>query len=321
MHFIGLGRLGESAVQRTGLVDEELEFDLIVSDRWFQEDVKNAKKRGTWSPQDGREAAEKSLEEGNYGFLEEARHESQVLIVAGMGGGVGTGAAPVLAGFARNHGLLTVALVTKPFRFEGKKRTKWAEDAVTELERVTDMIVVVPNDSLFALTDQVVTVEEAFLMATRTMAGITQSVAEIMRYKPPRGSRRRKSPVGRLGLPDLMDAEPLMKDAGHAWAANGYGRGSMAAQDAVAAAVANPLLDPVENAAHAILLLAHGSDVEQDSLVAACQIARNSVDPSLDLLLAQISRDDVPDEVHAALLVIGTKSDPTEQVDSSLMTD
>ena len=122
-------------------------------------------------------------------------------------------------------------------------------------------------------------------------------------------------------MPDLMDAEPLLKDAGPAWAANGYGRGVNGAQDAVAAVVANPLLDPVENATHAILLLAHGSDVEQDSLIAACQIARNSVDPGLDLLLAQVSRDDMEDEVHAGLLVIGTKPDSTGSVDSLAITD
>ena len=320
MQFIGLGRLGESAVNSTGLVDVERDIHPIMRNRWRLEDTEIHKERGAWRPQDGREAAEESLEEGNYDFLEDAT-EGQVLIVAQMGEGVGAGAAPVLAEFAKSQGLLTVALVTKPFRFEGKRRTKWAEDAIAELERVTDMIVVAPNDSLFALTDQLVTVEEAFLMATRTMAGITRCVAEIVRYKPPRGSRRRKSPVGRLGLPDLMDAEPLLKDAGPAWAANGYGRGVNGAQDAVAAVVANPLLDPVDNATRAILLLAHGSDVEQDSLIAACQIVRNSVDPGIDLLLAQTSRGDMEDEVHAGLLVIGTKPDSTGQVDSSEMTD
>ena len=318
MHFIGLGRLGESAVNSTGLVKRD-DVHPIMRNRWHLEDTEIHKERAAWRPQDGREAAEESLEEGNYYFLEDAS-EGQVVIVAQMGEGVGA-AAPVLAEFAKSHGLLTVALVTKPFRFEGKRRTKWAEDAIAELERVTDMIVVAPNDSLFALTDQLVTVEEAFLMATRTMAGITQSVAAIMRYKPPRGSRRRKSPVGRLGLPDLMDAEPLLKDAGPAWAANGYGRGVNGAQDAVAAVAANPLLYPVENATRAILLLAHGSDVEQDSLIAACQIARNSVNPSLDLLLAQVSRDGMEDEVHAGLLVIGTRPDSTGQIDSSAITD
>lgn len=349
MHIIGIGRLGANvAASIDESVDAEctcVDFysrgithtfgDLGIADpEWHRERSRQQDRAlplraasGDFdSPGRRRLDAENLRDKGQFDFLNPPTEflsgrieieQDELVVVAGMGGCVGSGVAPVVAGYAKDsREMLTVAVVTKPFQFEGKRRKKQAEEGIAELEQAADAVVAIENEYLFKMTDRLVTIEEAFFLAHQMLGGVTQSVAEIMNYKPPRGAKRRKSPIKRpYGLPELLDAHALMRGAGAARAAIGYGRGETAAQDAAAALVASPLLDPVQDIGQLALGLTYGSEVEQDDLIAASQIVRNSVDSCLDILIAPIPRATMgADEVRAGLLVIGDKPDSSEQL-------
>src|SRR3954453_2237657 len=179
-------------------------------------------------PDVGRAVAEESLGE----VLEHLADSDMVFVAAGLGGGTGTGAAPVIARAAREQGVLTVGVVTKPFRFEGAHRMRLAEAGLAELRACVDTLIVVPNQNLFRLASEKTTLADAFLMADEVLHTGVRGVTDLMVVP------------GLVNL-DFADVRTVMAEMGEAMMGTGEGEGERRAVDAAEAAISNPLLDDV----------------------------------------------------------------------------
>jgi len=174
----------------------------------------------------GMKAAEESRDE----IKELVQGADMVFVTAGMGGGTGTGAAPVVAAIAKESGALTIAVVTKPFSFEGTHRMQVAQEGISRLLGKVDTLIIIPNDRLLDLCDPKTGVDAAFKMADDVLRHGVQAIAEVITVP------------GMINL-DFADVKAVMKDAGPAWMSIGRGAGKNRAQDAARAALASPLLD------------------------------------------------------------------------------
>ena len=184
----------------------------------------------------GQKAAEESRDE----IRELVSGSDMVFITGGMGGGTGTGAAPVVAEIARESGALTIAVVTKPFTFEGAHRTEVAKDGICRLLGKVDTLIIIPNDRLLDLCDQKVGVDNAFKMADDVLRHGVQAISEVITVP------------GMINL-DFADVKAVMKDAGPAWMSIGHGTGKNRACDAAKEALASPLLDVSIEGSKAVL--------------------------------------------------------------------
>ncbi|MFB3134380.1 MAG: cell division protein FtsZ, partial [Rhodospirillales bacterium] len=177
-------------------------------------------------PDIGRAAAEESMEE----IIERLKDSNMVFIAAGMGGGTGTGAAPVIARAAREHGILTVGVVTKPFHFEGVHRMKVAEAGIEDLEQFVDTLIIIPNQNLFRIANEKTTFADAFSMADEVLYSGVRGVTDLI-VMP-----------GLINL-DFADIRSVMSEMGKAMMGTGEAEGERRALDAAEAAISNPLLD------------------------------------------------------------------------------
>ena len=238
------------------------------------------------NPELGRDSAEESREE----LYEAVRGSDMVFISAGMGGGTGTGSAPVVAEIAKETGALTIAVVTKPFSFEGRKRVKQAEDGIAALREKVDTLIVIPNDRLLSISDEKMTAESAFKMADDVLRQGVQSIAELVTVP------------GEINL-DFADIKAIMSGAGPAWMAIGTGRGDDRAVEAARAAINSPMLDvSIEGARRVLFNITGGSDLTLQEVQEAADVISKAVDPEANIIFGMVTDLKMDDEVRVTII-------------------
>ena len=239
------------------------------------------------NPVVGREAAEESRSQ----LGELVSDCDMVFIAAGMGGGTGTGAAPVLAGLAKERGTLTIAVVTIPFGFEGSQRARQAKEGISRLSEVADTLIVIPNDRLLLLADREMMADDAFKLADEVLQEGVLSIAELV------------NTAGEINL-DFADVQAVMSGAGPAWIGIGTGRGEGRALNAARAAIASPLLDmPIEGARRVLLNITGGMDLAMREVRQAADYVSDRVDPQANILFGMVTNREAEDEVRVTVVV------------------
>jgi cell division protein FtsZ len=216
-----------------------------------------------------------------------------VFVTAGMGGGTGTGAAPIVAEIARQSGALTIGVVTKPFSFEGTHRSKVAEEGINTLLGQVDTLVIIPNDRLLLQCDQKTSVDSAFKMADDVLTRGVQAISEVITVP------------GLINL-DFADVKAIMKDAGPAWMSVGTGSGAHRAVDAAKTALSSPLLDvAIEGAKGVLFNVVGGSSLTLFEVNEAAGVIKQAVDPEANIIFG-VAYDPMMDkEVRITLIATG----------------
>jgi len=246
-------------------------------------------------PERGRQAAEESRDE----LKEAVKDADMVFITAGMGGGTGTGAAPVLAQVAKDAGALTVAVVTRPFSFEGAKRKGFADQGVAALQQEVDTLIVIPNDRLLALADEKTTVVESFLMADDVLRQGIQGVSELITLP------------GDINL-DFADIRRTMAEAGPALMAIGRASGENRTVQAAQAAVSSPLLDvSIHGASRVLFNITSSGDLGLHELNMAAQVIAEVVDPEAEIIFGTATDPTLGEEVKLTLIAVGFAAQDT----------
>ena len=237
----------------------------------------------------GQRAAEENRDE----LKELVSGADMVFITSGMGGGTGTGAAPVVAEIAKQSGALTIAVVTKPFSFEGVHRTQVANEGITRLLGKVDTLIIIPNDRLLALCDQKTGVDSAFKLADDVLRHGVQAIAEVI------------TTPGLINL-DFADVKAIMKDAGPAWMSMGRGSGQNRAIDAAKEALASPLLDVSINGSKAVLFnVVGGSSLTLFEVNEAADVIRQAVDPEANIIFGVAHDPSMENDVRITLVATG----------------
>lgn len=240
-------------------------------------------------PEKGRAAAEESRDE----LKDALRGAEMVFVTAGMGGGTGTGAAPMVAQVARDAGALTVAVVTKPFGFEGARRRQQADAGAAALQDEVDTLIVIPNDRLLAVCDQNVTTKEAFLLADDVLRQGIQGISEII------------TTPGEINL-DFADVRGIMSSAGQALMAIGRSKGENRAVEAAQAAINSPLLDiNIHGATGVLFNVASAGEMRLHELNMAAQVIAEVVDPQAEIIFGTSVDPDLGDDVKVTLIAVG----------------
>jgi len=246
-------------------------------------------------PAIGKRAAEETQSE----IQDAVRSSDMVFIAGGMGGGTCTGAAPIIAKIAKESGALTVAVVTKPFSFEGQQRMRLAEQGLEELRKEVDALIIIPNDRLLAVVDQNTTVRSAFAMCDEVLRQAVEGVSDLI-ITP-----------GNINL-DFADIKAIMEDAGSALMGVGLGAGDKRAEEAARAAINSPLLDISITGAKGVLLsIAGGEDLGLLEVQAAASIVTESIDKNAKVIFGT-SRDDrlKKGEVRVTVIATGFPEEP-----------
>jgi len=240
----------------------------------------------------GQKAAEESRDE----LKELIAGADMVFITCGMGGGTGTGAAPVVAEVSKQTGALTIAVVTKPFTFEGVHRNEVANDGIVRLLGKVDTLIIIPNDRLLDLCDEKTGVDNAFKMADDVLRHGVQAIAEVITVP------------GLINL-DFADVRAVMKDAGPAWMSIGIGSGKNRAADAAKEALASPLLDvSVEGAKGVLFNVAGGPGLSLFEVNEAAEVIRQAVDPAANIIFGVVQDPSMKDEIRITLIATGFAS-------------
>ena len=244
-------------------------------------------------PEIGRAAAEESMED----LMAELADCNMVFITAGMGGGTGTGAAPVIARAARERGILTVGVITKPFEFEGQRRMKQAEDGIEELQAYVDTLIVIPNQNLFRLANERTTFADAFHMADAVLHQGVCGVTDLM-IKP-----------GQINL-DFADIRAVMGEMGKAMMGTGEASGDSRATQAAEAAINNPLLDDTTmKGANAVLInITGGLDMTLFEVDEAANRIRKEVDPDATIIFGSAFDDKLDGVMRVSVVATGISS-------------
>ena len=241
------------------------------------------------NPEIGQKAAEESKEEIE-SVLEGA---DMVFITAGMGGGTGTGAAPIVAEIAKSMGILTVGVVTKPFNFEGKARMRNAEIGIENLKGKVDSLVTIPNERLLLIVDKKTTFKEAFKKADEVLHQGVQGITALITEN------------GLINL-DFNDVRAVMLNRGIAHMGVGYGKGDNKATDAVKSAISSPLLETSINGATGILLnVTGGEDLSLLEINEAAEVIKEAADPDANIIFGAVIDPELNDEVKITVLATG----------------
>ena len=241
------------------------------------------------------EIGEKSAEESKNSISEVLEGTDMVFITAGMGGGTGTGAAPIIAQLAHDKGILTVGVVTKPFRFEGANRMRQAEMGIKNLEGKVDSLIIIPNDRLKFVTDQKITFANAFGIADDVLKQAVKSISELVGYS--------ENVIINL---DFADVTAIMKDAGHAHMGVGAATGRDKAEQAAMAAVSSPLLETSINGATGVLINVTGSsELGLDDVETAANIVMEAVNPEANIIFGAAFDDSFDDEMRVTVIATG----------------
>ncbi len=237
----------------------------------------------------GQKAAEECRDE----IREVVNGAEMVFITAGMGGGTGTGSASVVAEVARQTGALTIAVVTKPFAFEGTHRMKVAEEGIKALMPLVDTLIIIPNDRLFTLCDQKTGVDAAFRLADEVLCHGVQAIAQVITVP------------GMINL-DFADVRSIMKDAGPAWMSIGKGSGQNRAVDAAKAALASPLLDVSVSGAKGVLFNVTGGDnLSLFEVNEAAEIIKQAVDSEANIIFGVVRDSRMDKDIKITLIATG----------------
>ncbi len=240
-------------------------------------------------PSRGLRAAEESRDE----LLEALRGCEMVFVTAGMGGGTGTGASPLVAEVAKEAGALTIGVVTKPFSFEGAKRRIQAEEGIQRLQDKVDTLIIIPNDRLLTICDEKATVEEAFRTADDILLQGIRGISEIITLP------------GEINL-DFADVRKIMSEAGPALMAIGRATGSNRAVEAAHMAISSPLLEVSIDGARGVLFnITGGKNLGLHEINAAAQVIYDVVDPAAEIIFGTAIDPRLGDEVQITLIATG----------------
>ncbi|WP_425372532.1 cell division protein FtsZ [Gemmiger formicilis] len=298
---IGVGGGGGNAVNR--MVESGLsgvEFVAMNTDQQallnskatqkVQLGAKLTKGRGAGAdPEIGQRAAEESKDE----ITNALKGAQMVFITAGMGGGTGTGAAPILADLSKEMDILTVGVVTKPFSFEGRRRMQQAELGIENLRTKVDSLVIIPNDRLKFVTEQKITLANAFEVADDVLRQAVQSISDLIKN------------TGFINL-DFADVSAVMKDAGMAHMGVGRASGKNKAEEAARRAVSSPLLETSINGARGVLVNVTGStDVGLEEVEIAANLVQEAADPNALIIFGATFDENMEDEICVTVIATG----------------
>ena len=313
MKVVGVGGGGNNAVNR--MIDDGLagvQFIAINTDKQvlfgdsgskaglkIQIGEKLTKGLGAGAkPEIGQKAAEESREE----IKQAIQDANMVFVTAGMGGGTGTGAAPVVASIAKEMGILTVGVVTKPFRFEGKKRMQQAEVGVDGLKDNVDALVVIPNDKLLEICDKKTTMQEAFKMADDILSQGVKGISDLI-----------TSP-GYINL-DFADIQSVMRNTGVCHMGIGRGVGENRAEEAVKMAINSPLLETtIDGATKVVLNISGSSDLGLMEIEQASELVHQLVSDDADIIFGTSIDPTLGDEVVITIVATGFEGSKKEEV-------
>jgi len=240
----------------------------------------------------GQKAAEESSDE----LKQIVTGADMVFITSGMGGGTGTGAAPIIAEIAKQGGALTIAVVTKPFTFEGSNRRQVAEQGIVRLLGKVDTLIIIPNDRLLDLCDQKTPVDNAFKLADDVLYHGVQAIAEVITVP------------GMINL-DFADVKAVMKEAGPAWMSIGTGTGKDRAVNAAKEALASPLLDvSIEGSKGVLFNVVGGSSLTLFEVNEAAEIIKQAVDPDANIIFGVAHDPTMDNEIRITLIATGFTS-------------
>lgn len=298
IRVVGVGGAGCNAVDR--MIDggvQGIEFISVNTDHQslarskanetIQIGVKITRGLGAGAnPEIGQKSAEENAEE----ISKMIEGTDMLFITAGMGGGTGTGAAPVVASIARRLGILTVAVVTTPFRFEGSRRRQNAERGIRELQQFVDSLIVVPNDKLLEIASDDTSIDEAFGLADRVLQYGVSSISDLVAVP------------GLINL-DLADVRRVMTDAGLCHMGIGRGAGESRAATAVKQAMNSPLLETTIDGAHSIIInFTGGHDMKLREINEAASQVREAVSPEADIIFGAVIDENMKDDVIITII-------------------
>ena len=309
MKVVGVGGAGGNAVNR--MIDEDLEGVEFISMNTDAQALRGSRAqvsmqigkkltRGLGAgarPEIGRQAIAESEEEVRRA-LEGA---DLVFIAAGMGGGTGTGAAPLVAEIAREMGALTVAIVTRPFAFEGKKRAKQAEQGLAEMRRTVDTMIVVPNDRILAVVPKSTTFKDALKKADEVLLHATQGISDLIRVS------------GEVNV-DFADVRTIMACRGPALMGSGFGEGDNRAVEAAQEAISSPLLDDVSiRGARGVLLnITGGMDLAIDEVTQISTIIQEEAGEEAEIIFGAVHDPELEGRVRVTVIATGFESGESE---------
>ena len=246
------------------------------------------------NPEIGRKAAEESKEQ----IAAALAGTNMVFITAGMGGGTGTGAAPVVAQIAREMGILTVGVVTRPFAFEGKKRLEQALAGIDELNKNVDSLVIIPNERLKYVSEQKITFKNAFEIADGVLRQAVENISELITVP------------GFINL-DFADVTSVMKDAGYAHIGTGRAAGKDKAAEAARMAISSPLLETSIDMAHGVIVSVIGSDdIGLDEVETAATMVQQAAHPDAHIIFGAFIDDTMDDEIRVVVIATGFDNIP-----------
>ena len=298
---IGVGGAGNNAVNR--MIEAEIkgvDFIAVNTDKQALQISKAKTKiqigekitRGLGAganPDIGAQAAEETKSE----VAEALRGADMVFVTAGMGGGTGTGAAPVVAAAAKEMGILTIGVVTKPFTFEGKKRLSQAERGIESLKGKVDTLVVIPNDKLLQIIDRKTSIIEAFKMADDVLRQGVQGISDLIAVP------------GLVNL-DFADVKTIMLNQGMAHMGVGRASGENRAEDAAKEAIQSPLLETsIEGAKGVIINITGGEDLGLHEVNTAAELVQRSVDPEANIIFGTVTDPNMQDEIQITVIATG----------------
>ena len=253
------------------------------------------------------EVGQKSAEESRAQIAKVLEGTDMVFITAGMGGGTGTGAAPIVADLAREAGILTVGVVTKPFKFEGANRMRQAEEGIAALSGKVDSLVIIPNDRLKYVTDQKITFANAFGIADDVLKQAVLSISELV------------GDNGNVVINlDFADVSAVMKDAGRAHMGVGTASGREKAEQAALAAVASPLLETSINGATGVLVNVTGSsELTLDDVETAAGIVQEAANPDANIIFGATWDESFEDEMRVTVIATGFEPKADAEVEKA----
>ncbi len=303
---VGVGGAGNNVVNRMVKAGTQgVEFIAINTDKQALA-VSNANQkiqigekmtRGQGAGSDP-EVGKRSAEESRNNIAKAIEDADMVFITAGMGGGTGTGAAPVVAEIAREAGILTVGVVTKPFKFEGKRRMDQANMGIKELLGRVDSLLIIPNDRLKYATDQKVTLANAFEIADDVLHQAVTSISDLIKN------------TGFINL-DFADVSCIMRDAGFAHMGVGHAAGKGKAEDAAKLAVASPLMETSINGARGVLINITGSeDMDLEDVETAANLVQEAAHPDANIIFGATFDPSLQDEIRVTVIATGFEEAP-----------
>lgn len=245
------------------------------------------------NPEIGRKAAEESREE----ITAAIKGANMVFITAGMGGGTGTGAAPIVAEIAKSMDILTVGVVTKPFPFEGKRRMRHAEMGIATLKEKVDTLVIIPNERLLNMADKKTTLLDSFKLADEVLRQGVQAISDLITI------------TGVINA-DFADIKAVMLNKGLAHMGVGFGKGDNRTQDAVKQAISSPLLETsIDGATDVIINFTGGADLGALEVYDAADVVREAVDPDANIIVGAVIDETLTEEIRITVIATGFESE------------